>query len=390
MLSLSTSKGRETKAIWTSAAFTYSRMEMGHITMDFVFKLPPITQRHDGIWVVVDRLTKSAHFLPIREKFSPQKLADLFMNHIVGLHGVPVSIISDRDSCFTLRFWKGLMKELGVKLNLSTSFHPQTDGQSERTIQTLEDMLRSCVLQLKGHWNEYLPLAEFTYNNSYHTSIEMSPYEALYGKQCRTPLCWNETGERKLLGPEIVQTTVDKVNIIRARLKAAQDRQKSYADKRRKDLEFEVEDRVFLKLSPWKSVVRFGKQGKLSPRYIGPFEIVERVGPVAYRLDLSEELSRVHNVFHFSMLRKYISDPSYVLEAPEIELRHDLSYEEQPVQILGREENELRNKTISLVKVLWRNHLVEEATWEREDQMRDQYPHLFHDTCMNFVDEIFL
>ena len=299
-----------------------------HITMDFVFKLPPTARRHDGIWVVVDRLTKSAHFIPIREKFSPQKLAELFMNHIVGLHGVPVSIISDRDPRFTSRFWKGLMKELGVKLNLSTAFHPQTDGQSERIIQTLEDMLRSCVLQLKGHWNEYLPLAEFTYNNSYHSSIEMSPYEALCGKQCHTPLCWNETGERKLLGPEIVQTTMDKVNVIRAGLKATQDRQKSYADKRRKDLEFEVEDRVFLKLSPWKGVVRFGKRGKLSPRYIGPLEIVERIGLVAYRLDLSDELSRVHNVFHISMLRKYISDPSHVLETPEIELRDDLSYEE--------------------------------------------------------------
>ena len=338
--------------------------------MDFVFKLPPTTQRHDDIWVVVDRLTKSAHFLPIREKFSPHKLTELFMNNIVSLHGVPVSIISDRDPRFTSRFWKRLMKELGVRLNLSTAFHPQTDGQSERTIQTLEDMLRSCVLQFKGHWNEHLPLAEFTYNNNYHSSIEMSPYEALYGKQCRTPLCWNEIGERKLLGPEIVQMTMDKVNIIRARLKATQDRQKSYDDKRRKDLEFEVEDRVFLKLSPWKGVIRFGKRGKLSPRYIGPFEIVERIGPVAYRLHLPNELSRVHNVFHISMLRKYIPDPSQVLETPEIELRDDLSYEEQPVQILGREEKELRSKTISLVKILWRNHLVEKATWEREDQMQ--------------------
>ena len=233
-------------------------------------------------------------------------------------------------------------------------------------------------------------MAEFTYNNSYHSGIEISPYEAFYGKQCRTPLCWNETCERKLLGPDIVQTIVDKVNVIHARLKAAQDRQKIYADKRRKDLEFVVEDRVFLKLSPWKGVVRFGKRGKLSPRYIGLFEIVERIGPVAYRLDLPEELSRVHNVFHISMLRKYISDPSHVLEALEIELRDDLSYEEQPAQILGREEKELRNKIISLVKVLWRNHLVEEATWEREAQMRSQYPHLFHDTGTNFVDEIFL
>ena len=183
---------------------------------------------------------------------------------------------------------------------------------------------------------------------------------------------------------------MDKVNVIRARLKAAQYRQKSYADKRRKDLEFEVEDRVFLKLSPWKGVIRFGKRGKLSPRYTGPFEIVERIGPVAYRLDLSEELSRVHNVFHISMLHKYISDPSHVLEIPEIELRDDLSNEEQLVQILGREEKELRNKSISLVKVLWRNHIVEEATWEREDQIRRKYPHLFHDTGTNFVDEIFL
>ena len=137
-------------------------------------------------------------------------------------------------------------------------------------------------------------------------------------------------------------------------------------------------------------MVRFGKRGKLSPRYIGPFEIVDRIGPMAYRLYLPEELARVHNVFYISMLRKYISDPSHVLEAPEIELRDDLSYEEQPVQILGREEKELRNKTISLVKVLWRNHLVEEATWEREDQMRSKYPHLFHDIGTNFVDEIFL
>ena len=157
-----------------------------------------------------------------------------------------------------------------------------------------------------------------------------------------------------------------------------------------KDLEFEVEDQVFLKISPWKGVVRFGKRGKLNPRYIGPFEIVDGIGPVAYRLDLPEEFSRVHNVFHISMLRKYIPDSSHVLETPEIELRDDLSYEEQPVQNQGREDKELRNKTISLVKVLWRNHLVEETTWEREDQMRSQYPHLFHDIGTNFVDEIFL
>ena len=162
----------------------------------------------------------------------------------------------------------------------------------------------------------------------------MTPFEALYGKHCRTPLCWDEAGERKLIGPEFVQMTTDKIKEIRNKLKAAQDRQKSYADNRRKDLEFDVGDWVFLKLSPWKGVVRFGKRGKLSPRYIGPFKITERVGPVAYRLALPMELSRIHDVFHVSMLRKYISDPSHILETPTVEVKEDLSYEEQPVQIL--------------------------------------------------------
>ncbi|KAI5332728.1 hypothetical protein L3X38_022857 [Prunus dulcis] len=157
----------------------------------------------------------------------------------------------------------------------------------------------------------------------------------------------------------------------------AQDRQKNYADNRRKDLQFEVGDWVFLKLSPWKGVVRFGRRGKLSPRYIGPYEIVERVGPVAYRLALPSDLSRLHDVFHVSMLRKYISDPSHVLEEQPIELQEDLTYVEQPVQILDWMMQVLRSREIPLVKVLWRSHNVEEATWEPEDQMREQYPYLF-------------
>ena len=153
--------------------------------------------------------------------------------------------------------------------------------------------------------------------------------------------------------------------------------QKSYADVRRKDLEFQVGDWVFLKLSPWKGVVRFGKRGKLSPRYIGSYEIIERVGSLAYRLALPSELSMIHNVFHVSMLRKYIADPSHVLEEQPISLQNDLSYEEEPVQILDRKEQVLRSKSFQLVKVLWRSHQVEEATWEPEEQMRQQYPYLF-------------
>jgi hypothetical protein len=349
-----------------------------HITMDFVFKLPRTQGGHDGIWVIVDRLTKSAHFLPIKETYTLDKLAKLYVREIVKLHGVPESIISDRDSRFTSRFWGALQAALGTKLQFSTAFHPQTDGQSERTIQTLEDMLRSCVLQFRGNWDDHLALMEFAYNNSYHSSIGMAPYEALYGRQCRTPLCWDEVGERKLLAPEVVQITTDKVKVIRERLKTAQSRQKSYADNRRRDLEFQVGDSVFLKLSPWKGVVRFGKRGKLSPRYIGPYVITERIGDVAYRLDLPSELSQVHDVFHVSMLRKYIPDPAHILCAQPITLREDLAYIEEPVQILDRREQVLRNKTIPLVKVMWRNHNVEEATWEPEELMQQQYPYLFH------------
>ena len=208
---------------------------------------------------------------------------------------------------------------------------------------------------------------EFAYNNSYQASIGMAPYEALYGRKCRTSVCWDEVGERKLVGPEIVQMTCDKIKVIRDRLKIAQDRQKSYADNRRRDLEFEVGDMVFLRISPWKGVLRFGKRGKLSPRYIGPYRIVERIGEVAYRLELPSDLNRIHKVFHVSMLRKYIPDPSHVLKEQPVEIQENLTYEEEPVQILDRRKKVLRNKTIPLVKVLWRSHTVEEATWEHEE-----------------------
>ncbi|KAJ4701059.1 Retrotransposon protein, putative, Ty3-gypsy subclass [Melia azedarach] len=348
-----------------------------HITMDFVMGLPRTQRGHDSVWVIVDRLTKSAHFLPFKSTYSMDKMASLYVNEIVRLHGAPVSIVSDRDPRFTSRFWPSLQYAMGTKLNFSTAFHPQTDGQSERTIQTLEDMLRACVIQFKGNWDVYLSLMEFAYNNSYQTSIQMAPYEALYGRKCRTPICWDEVGERKLLGPEIVQDTNEKISVIRDRLKMAQDRQKSYADKRRRNLEFAVGDYVFLRVSPWKGILRFGKRGKLSPRYMGPFEIIERIGEVAYRLALPPELSRIHDVFHVSMLRKYISDPSHILDSQPAQLEENLTYEEEAVQILDSREQQLRNKTIPLVKVLWRNHNVEEATWEREDQMRARYPNLF-------------
>ncbi|KAA0057117.1 ty3-gypsy retrotransposon protein [Cucumis melo var. makuwa] len=253
-----------------------------------------------------------------------------------------------QDARFTSKFWKGLQLALGTRLDFSTAFHPQTDGQTERLNQVLEDMLRAYVLEFSGSWDSHLHLMKFAYNNSYQATIDMAPFEALYGKCCRSHVCWGEVGEQRMLGPELVQTTNAAIQKIRARMLTAQSRQKSYADKRRKDLKFEVGDMVFLKVAPMKAVLRFEKKGKL-----------------------------MHDVFHVSMLRRYVVDPTHVVDFEPLQVSEDLSYEEQPVEILAREVKMLRNRGIALVKVLWRNHGVEEATWEREEDLRAQYPKLF-------------
>ena len=241
----------------------------------------------------------------------------------------------------------------------------------------LEDMLRACVLEFSGSWDDYLPLMEFAYKNNYHATIQMAPYEALYGRKCRSPICCTEAGERKLLGPELVQLTTNKIKIIRDKILVAQSRQKSYADNRRRDLEFAKRDFVFLKVSPCKGIFRFSKKGKLSPRYIGPFEFLDRVGATTYHLELPVNLSRLHNVFHVYMLKKYLHDPSHVLSSDPIDLREDLSYVEEPVRIIDRKDQVLCTKVIPLVKVLWRSHSVEETTWESEESMRRDHPYLF-------------
>ncbi|KAI3757279.1 hypothetical protein L6452_04813 [Arctium lappa] len=322
-----------------------------HITMDFVTKLPKTLKGHDAIWVIVDRLTKSAHFLAMRETLPMDKLAKLYIDEVISRHGVPLSIVSDRDSRFTSHFWDGLQKELGTRVKLSTSYHPQTDGQSERTIQTLEDMLRSCVIDFGGSWDTHLPLVEFAYNNSYHSSIGMAPFEALYGRKCRTPVCWLEAGEKQFAGPEVVQETADKVKGIRERLKAAQDRQKSYADKKRRPMEFQVGDRVMLKVSPWKGIIRFGKRGKLSPRFLGPFTVTKRVGLQAYQLELPPEMRGIHNTFHVCYLRKCLAKEESVIPLSEIRVDEGNRCVEEPEAILERKTKKLRHREVTMVKV---------------------------------------
>nr|GFB92104.1 retrotransposon protein, putative, Ty3-gypsy subclass [Tanacetum cinerariifolium] len=209
------------------------------ISMDFVTGLTRTQRRHDVIWVVVDRLTKSAHFLPICKDYSVSRLAEIFLQEIVRLHGTPSAIISDRDPSFASRFWKGLQKAWGTRLKFSTAFHPQTDGQSERTIQTLKDMLHSCALEWTGNWDDYICLVEFAYNNSWHASIKCAPFEMLYGRKCRAPICWDQVGERVIEGPEMIKVTNEKAAVAKVKLKEARTRQKSYADKHRRSLEFQ-------------------------------------------------------------------------------------------------------------------------------------------------------
>ncbi|KAJ9543424.1 hypothetical protein OSB04_023131 [Centaurea solstitialis] len=348
-----------------------------HITMDFVTKLPRTLRGHDTIWVIVDRLTKSAHFLEMRETLPLDQLAKLYIKEIVRRHGVPLSIVSDRDSRFTSQFWHGLQEGLGTKLKLSTAYHPQTDGQSERTIQTLEDMLRSCVIDFGGNWYTHLPLVEFAYNNSFHSSIGMAPFEALYGRKCRTPTCWLEAGEKQFAGPEIIQETADKVKGIRERLKAAQDRQKSYADKKRRPVNFQVGERVMLKVSPWKGIIRFGKRGKLSPRFLGPFTILEKVGLQAYRLELPPEMDGIHPTFHVCYLRKCLAEEESVIPLSEIRVDTGNRCIEEPEAILERKTKKLRHKEVAMVKVQWKHHRGANVTWEAEEDMKRRYPRMF-------------
>nr|GEV81058.1 reverse transcriptase domain-containing protein [Tanacetum cinerariifolium] len=266
------------------------------IAIDFVTKLPRTSSGHDTIWVIVDRLTKSVYFLLVREDYKMDRLARLYLNEIVARHGVLISIISAHDSRFTSRFWQSMQKALGTCLDMSTAYHPQTDGQSEGTIQTLEDMLRACILDVGGSWDVHLLLVEFSYNNSYHSGVRCTPFEALYVRKYCLPIMLAEVAEGQLIGPELVQEITEKISQIKDRLKAVRDHFKSYADKRRKPLEFNV-------------------------------------GLMAYRLDFLEKFNGVHDTFHVSNLKKCLADPTLQVPLDEIRVDDKLNFMEEPVEI---------------------------------------------------------
>ncbi|GJX69279.1 putative reverse transcriptase domain-containing protein, partial [Tanacetum coccineum] len=245
---------------------------------------------------------------------------------------------------------RSLQKALGTNLDMSTAYHPQTDGQSERTIQTLKDMLRACVIDFGSSWDRHLPLVKFSYNNSYHASIKTAPYEALYGRKCRSHVCWSEVGDSQLIDPELIRDTTEKIIQIKNHLLTSRSRQKCYADRRTKPLEFEVGDMVLLKVSPWKGVVRFGKRRKLSPCYIGPFNILARVGPVAYTLELHEELKGIHSNFHVLDLKKCLAEGDIVFLMDEIQFDDKLHMIEEPMEVVDREVKRLKQSQLPIVK----------------------------------------
>nr|GEZ74747.1 putative reverse transcriptase domain-containing protein [Tanacetum cinerariifolium] len=297
-----------------------------NVTMDFMTRLPRTLSGYDSIWVIVDRLTKSAHFLPKKKADSIKKLAELYLKEIVCRHGSGDSI--------------------GLKYRLP----PRNGWESKSTIQTLEDMLQACVIDFRSSWDKHLPLVEFSYNNNYHASIKAAPFEAL--------------------------ETTEKIVQIKNRFLTAKSRQKSYADVRRKPMEFEVGNLVMLKVSPWKDVIRIGKRGKLSPRYVVPFKIIKRIGPIAYKLELPNKLHGIHNTFNISNLKKCLADENVVIPLEETQLDDKLYFIKEPVEIMDQEVKQLKQSRIPIVKVRWNSRHGPKYTWEREDFFKRNYPHM--------------
>ncbi|WVZ89539.1 hypothetical protein U9M48_035923 [Paspalum notatum var. saurae] len=301
------------------------------IHMDFVVGLPRTQKGYDSIWVIIDRFTKSAHFLPVKTVYRANTYAELYIAKIVSLHGVPRTITSDRGSVFVSRFWEQLQKSLGTKLIHGSAYHPRTSGQVERVNQILEDMLRARVLTYSTKWDECLPLAK----------LGDGSFRGYVWEEVRTPPNWSNPGERVTFGPDLVTQAEEQVRFIRENLKRARSRQKSYSDRRRRPLVFKEGDHVYLRVSPMKGVHRFGVKGKLAPRYVGPFKISEKCGPVAYRLELPPRLAAVHDIFHVSQLKKCLRVPEEEIDTSQVQIEPDLTYEARPVKVRTKSNDRL-------------------------------------------------
>ncbi|CAL0299520.1 unnamed protein product [Lupinus luteus] len=339
--------------------------------MDFIEGLP-MSSGKQVIFVVVDRLSKAAHFIALAHPYNAASVAQTFLDNVFKLHGYPNSITSDRDPIFISKFWQDLFALQGVQLQLSSSYHPQTDGQSEVVNKCLETYLRCMCSDAPQHWLRWLPLAEWWYNTTFHTSINSTPYEIVYGQPPPAYLPYLP-GESKI---ELVDRSLSKrdamLKLLKFHLRRAQQRMKQIADKHRTDRQFEVGDMVYVKLHPYRQIsVANRSNAKLAPTYYGPYAILRRVGLVAYALDLPAH-SKIHHVFHVSQLKKHVGQLITSVALPSVS--DCLSAEKEPEAILDRMTIKRKGQAVTKVLVKWKHQLHEEATWEFYFDLKKKFP----------------
>ena len=335
------------------------------ISMDFITGLPRTNRGNDSVWVVVDRLTKMVKFIPTKKTVKTPELARLFIEHLYKLYGLPASIVSDRDRKFDSHFWREVFKKLETTLSMSTADHPQSDGQTERVNQVLEDMLRAYVSKNQSNWEEYLPHLEFAYNSSKHSATGFSPFMLMYGFQPRSPMAVGLEKEKLQSVKEFLEDMQDMLQAAKDSIRSAQDRAKTYANKGRREVTFEEGEFVYLKVPAKSETLKTGKCEKLSPRFCGPFKVLKKVGGLAYKLELPES-SRVHPVFHVSRLRKIVDhNENVVSPSVLVELIEPPSIPHEPERILGFRDRNTRHTVYREALVKWKDREDEASSWER-------------------------
>ena len=342
--------------------------------MDFITSLPRTQKGHDAIWVVVDRLTKMARFISTKTTVTANELAYLFVDELFRFYGLPMDIVSDRDSKFTSEFWSQVFKKLETTLSMSSADHPQSDGQTERVNQIIEDMLRAYVAKKPSKWEQYLPILEFAYNSSKHTSTGYSPFLLMYGFQPRAPIDVTIHRDELESTQNFLRNMQDMLQLARENVKTAQDRARFYVDHERQPRIFSEGQKVFLRVPKDSKTLSTGKCAKLGPRYCGPFTVLKCIGSSAYRLELPEGV-RVHLVFHVSRLKQLLGSQDNVVSIDDLVTLEDLSYKpHEPERILHSRTKKLRTKQIREFKIKWMDKTIDDSTWEREDALRSLFP----------------
>ena len=353
------------------------------ISMDFITGLPRTSRGHDSIWVVVDRLTKMARFIPTRKTISATQLAHQFVEQLFRLYGLPADIVSDRDSKFTSEFWQLVFHKLETTLSLSSSDHPQSDGQTERVNQILEDMLRAYVSRKQSAWEDYLPMVEFAYNSAKHSSTGYSPFMLMYGFQPRSPVTVGYQGLTHEAARNFLQDMQETLQFARQSITSAQDRDRFYANRHRSPREFSEGTLVYLRVPKDSETLSTGRVKKLSPRYCGPFRVLRRIGQTAYKIDLPSSV-RVHPVFHVSRLKEVLGGGDQIVSPQDVIAVEDLSFvPHEPDRILGFRERPLRNKTVTEYRIKWKDRIEEDSTWESLLTLRKYFPDFLRSSGVN-------